>query len=108
MKRVDSFWFQKSEVDKDTFGKSFKLLFKATPSIQPNIRLFTKITHRRMAITQIQQRFVPMEKGMKIIGHLAYKSNKKYNDNLEFVDEKSCQRLIFGIINISNLKLWVY
>ena len=95
-KVTDSAWFQKSPVGKNTLGKTVKTLVEGTPGISKEGRTFTNKTPRRIGITQMEEGLVPVEKGMRIIGHRDSKSYAKYNAHVLESEQRACQDLISG------------
>ena len=55
------------------------MLVEGTPEINNEGQTFTNQTAKHIGITRMEEGLVPIEKGMKVIGHCDVKSYSKYN-----------------------------
>jgi hypothetical protein len=69
IKTIDTVWFLKTPIGKNTLGHICKDLIKGIAGIEANVRIFSNKTPRRIGISRIKDAYVPIEKGMRITGH---------------------------------------
>jgi hypothetical protein len=70
VKKNDDVWFFKTPVGKNTLGQTVKQIILSTPGIGSKGRNFSKKMPRRIGISCMEEAMVPVEKGMRITGHM--------------------------------------
>ena len=77
-RKSDLVWFLKSPVNKNLLGKTVKTLAEGILEINTEGQTFTNKIARHIGVTQMEEGLVPIEKGMRVIGHRDMKSYSKY------------------------------